>query len=111
MNFRQFSTNTRKTDRTVFALKAAAEAPATSDPVIVVNFDPRDTDDLLYFPPDLTGSNLPLSREDFELDYAFIPTSVTALTGIKLRATLERDPSAQGSISPLLQAYSIRVSY
>lgn len=111
MTFRQFSTNTRRTDRTVFAVKAAAEAPATSDPVVAVNFDPRDSDDLLYFPPDLTGSNLPLDREDFELDYAFIPTSVAALTGITLRATLTRDAQFDGSISPFLKSYNIRVSY
>ena len=109
--YRQLTVNTRKTDRTVFALKAAAEAPTTSQPVIVVNFDPRDSSDILYFPPDLTGSNLPLSREDFELDYAFIPTNVAPLTGLLLRATLERDPGVTASVSPLLKSYSVRVSY
>jgi hypothetical protein len=109
--FRQLSTAVLKTDRTVFAIKPAAEAPATSSDAVVVNFDPRVSMDRLYFPPDLTGSGIPLDREDFEFSYAFTPAGVTSLTGLILRATLDRDPDVEGSVTPILRRYTLRISY
>ena len=106
----QLTTGVRKTDRTVFAIKAADEGPATGTPVLVVNFDPQNSTDLLYFPPDLTGSGLPLRREDFEFEYSFTPTSVTTLTGLVLRARLKRSPDSEGSVTPILRNYTLRLS-
>jgi hypothetical protein len=112
VSFRQLSTNTRKTDHAVFAVKRAAETPATATDVVVVNFDPRTSTDVLYLPPDLSAlGTTPLLREDFALEYVFIPTAVEALTGIKLRATLERGVDTDGSVTPILRGYTIRVSY
>lgn len=109
--FQQLSTAVLKTDRAVFATKAAAEEPATGGDALVVNFDPRSALDRLYFPPDLTGSGIPLDREDFEFSYAFIPAGVTSLTGLILRATLERAPDVEGSVTPILRRYTLRLSY
>jgi hypothetical protein len=107
----QLSTNVRKTDRTVFAVKAATEEPTTATAAIVVNFDPESAIDRLYFPPDLSGTGLPLAREDFEFEYSFTPADVTSLTGLILRATLDRSPDAEGSLTPILRSYTLRLSF
>jgi hypothetical protein len=112
VSFRQLSTNTRKSDHSVFAIKRAAEAPTTATDVVVVNFDPQTSTDLLFLPPDLSAiGTKPYLREDFALEYVFIPTAVEALTGITLRATLERGADTDGSVTPILRGYTIRVSY
>lgn len=112
VTFQQLTTGVRQDDHSVFAIKDAAEAPVTGGDVVVTNFDPRIVDnDLLYFPPDLTGSGIPLGREDFEFEYAFVPADVTSLTGLILRATLERSPDVDGSVTPILRRYVLRLSY
>lgn len=112
VTFQQLTTGIRKTDRTVFAIKPAATEPVSGADVLVLNYDPGTTGaDLLYFPPDVSGSGLPLAREDFEFEYAFLPADVTTLTGLILRATLHRSPDAEGSLTPILRRYTLRFSY
>jgi hypothetical protein len=107
----QFSTSVRKTDRTVFTVKAADEGPVTATAAIVTNFDPETTTDRLYFPPDITGTGIPLDREDFEFEYSFTPTIATSLTSLILRATLDRSPDTEGSRTPILKSYTLRLSF
>jgi hypothetical protein len=111
--FRQLSTAVRKNDRTVFAIKPAAETPATAATALAVNFDPQNLTktDLLYFPPDLSGSGAQLDREDFALEYTHVPTGTDVITGVKLRATFSRDRNALGSVTPILYSYNIRLSF
>jgi hypothetical protein len=109
--YRMLTTGIRKTDHTTFAIKPAEEDPVTSSDKIVINFDPQEVEDLMYFPPDITGAGLPLDREDFELEYAYIPSGTTSLTGLILRATLERTPELTEAATPILRSYSLRVSY
>lgn len=109
--FRQLTTSVRKTDKTVFAIKEASESPTTATAVVAVNFDPQDSLDILYMPPDILGTEIPLSREDFAIEYAYIPTGADTITGVKLRATFMRDPNASGSVTPILYNYSVRLAY
>ena len=109
----QLTDATRATDKGVFAIKGAAESPATPVARVAINYDPQaltDTD-LLYFPPDITGSGIPLARADFELEYASVISAAAVLNALYLRATFDRSPDSETGVTPILKAYTLRLSY
>ena len=106
-------TAVRATVRSVFAIKLASESPATPNDQIALNFDPQSLTetDLLYFPPDLTGSGIPLTRGDFELEYASVIDAAASLDALYFRAILDRTPDSETGVTPILKGYTLRLSY
>lgn len=89
----------RKSDHSSFALV---------DGVVVLNFPPGRSDDLLtlYYQK---GSNSIVERdEQFDLEF-LVPSSRTS-RGVRLKAVLRRDPGADPGLTPKLFGWSIRVS-
>jgi hypothetical protein len=90
--------DTYPTNRSVFSV---------DDDDVIINWDPVTQPELLY----LTAGGSIQKREDFELQYSYTIDSDKVVTGIKLKAEFSRDPSEPVYRTPVLEEYSLRLSY
>lgn len=95
----RLTNSVRKFDHRFFAVSGAT---------VVLNWDPREPDDLLYLLP---GGTPVLRKEKFQIGYSVLPASVTAISKIVLKAVLKRLPGSSAEVSPTLFSYHLRLSH
>lgn len=74
---------------------------------LLFSFDPSDIvkSDVFMLPP---GTSYPLTRERIAIGYSYTPTNVDNITGVRLRATLERVDGSRAEVTPTLFGYNLR---
>ena len=91
---------TRKDDHSTFALD--------TNGYVVVNFQPGSAEDLVTYRWNTLSSSLVQYDEQFELIY-LLPSTRTP-DGVRFKAVLRRDESADPAITPKLFAWAVRIS-
>ena len=97
-------TNVVPANHSNFALTSAGE--------VVVNFLPGTTDDLYTAAPRIgPGGSVTFATraEEFELAYARRIEDAEPVRGVRVRALLSRNASADGALTPKVQSYDVKV--
>lgn len=76
------------------------------DNSIVVNFDPLNRRDLIFLLP---GQTIEQTYRNMEISFSYIPDGSTEKR-LKLRAVLSRDRNTSGSITPVIESFTVRYS-
>jgi len=102
-------TNTLKSDNSVFAIKEFI-TNGVKEYQVITNFKPNNSTSLYQYVPDQNFSFLTYSEEEWKLTWSSRETS-NALTSAVVKCDLARDNLTEGSVTPKVFGYFLKVGY